>query len=213
MRLVVLVPVLGRPHRVAPLVASIAHATPERHRVLFIADPTDTDTIQAVQASGAGLLIHGGSWARKINAGVRATTEPLIFLGADDLEFHPGWLEAAAARLEGGVRVVGVNDLGHRRVRGGKHATHFLVARDYVERGSIDDPGRLIHEGYAHNFCDDEFVATAKRRGVIAFATDAVVEHLHPDFDRAPDDDTYRLGRSRMDADRRLYRRRRALWA
>lgn len=211
-RLVLLIPVLRRPHRVAPLVASIARATPHPHRVLFVADPGDTEEIAAVQESGAGLLIHGGGYAAKIHAGVQATTEPLIFLGADDLDFHPGWFEAASAHLEGSIRVVGVNDLGHRRVRGGHHATYFLVDRRYVADGTADEPGRLMHEGYHHLFVDDEFVGTAKKRGAIAFATDAIVEHLHPDFGRAPDDETYRLGRARFAADRRLYRRRKALW-
>jgi glycosyltransferase involved in cell wall biosynthesis len=212
-RLVILVPVLRRPHRVAPLLASIARATTHPHRVVFIADPDDDGEIRAVQESGAGLLIHGGGYAAKIHAGVQATTEPLIFLGADDLDFHPGWFEAASARLEGRIRVVGVNDLGHRRVRAGRHATYFLVDRRYVADGTADQPGRLMHDGYHHLFVDDEFVGTAKKRGVIAFATDSIVEHLHPDFGRAPDDETYQRGRARFAADRRLFRSRRHLWA
>ncbi len=218
MRLVILVPVLGRPHRVRPLLESIAAATPERHRVLFIADPDDGDTISVVQESGAGLIVHGGSWGRKINVGVRATSEPLLFLGADDLHFHPGWLQAAAAHMGppgaiSPVGIVGVNDLGTRRVREGRHATHFLVARWYASLGAIDDPNVLVHEGYGHEFVDDELVATGRARGAIAFATDAVVEHLHPSFGRAPDDETYRRGRATRREDRALFRQRRALWA
>ena len=214
MRLVILTPVLGRPHRVQPLLESIAAATPERHRVLFIADPDDRETVAAVQASGAGLLIHGGTYPEKINAGVRATWEPLLFLGADDLHYHPGWLAAAEAHLSASVGVVGVNDLGTRRVREGRHATHFLVSRFYASaRGSIDRPGHILHEGYGHQWTDDEFVATARARGAIAFATDSVVEHLHPRRGKAEDDDTYRKGRRTALADRRLFQSREHLWA
>ena len=34
------------------------------------------------------------------------TDEPLIFQGADDLRFYPGWLEAAKAKLAPGIGVV-----------------------------------------------------------------------------------------------------------
>lgn len=213
MRLVVLVPVLGRPHRVQPFLESLTAATPERHRVLFIADPHDGETIAAVQAAGAGLLIHGGTYAQKINAGIRCTSEPLLFLGADDLHFHPGWLAAAEAHLSATVGVVGVNDLGTRRVREGRHATHFLVTRTYAERGSIDDRGNLMHEGYGHQFVDDELVETARARGAIAFATDSIVEHLHPGRGKAPDDATYAKGRETAREDRALFHARQPLWA
>jgi glycosyltransferase involved in cell wall biosynthesis len=214
-RLVVIVPVLGRPHRVEPLLASISSATPAPHRVVFIADPGDEEQIAAVMRAGAGLIVHGGSYAAKINAGIRCTSEPLIFTGADDLAFRPGWLVAARALMVGPVQVVGVNDLGTRRVREGRHATHFLVDRRYLALGTIDEPdsGKLMHEGYPHEWTDDELVATARARGAIAFATDAVVEHLHPSFGRAPEDATYRIGRATREAGRALFRSREALWA
>lgn len=217
MKLAVLVPVLGRPHRVEPLVASIRAATPLPHRVMFIADAGDGDEIRAVQeCAGADLLVVGGaqrwSYARKINAAARATTEPLLFTGADDLAFRTGWLDAALSMMRGDVSVVGVNDLGTARVREGRHATSFLVRRGYLERGTVDEPGLLMHEGYHHNFPDDELVETARARGSIAFATDAVVEHLHPHFGRAEDDPTYALGRSHFREDRNLFLTRRRLW-
>lgn len=221
-----LVPVLGRPHRVAPLVASLREATPERHRVLFLADRGDHEQIAAVQVeqerrgSTVGLLVIGSrtpgarpTYAAKINAGVAASTEQHIFTGADDLAFRPGWYAEALAHMRPPVQVVGVNDLGTRRVREGRHATSFLVNRSYVAIGTIDHPGRLMHEGYEHNFCDDELAATARARGVLAFATGSVVEHLHPHFGKAEDDDTYRLGRSGFARDRATFNARRSLWA
>ena len=215
MRLAVLVPVLSRPHRVRPLVEAFRRTTSLPHRVIFIADAGDDDEIRAVQdCSGADLIVvqAGTSYARKINVGVQATDEALIFTGADDLEPHPGWLTAALARMGGPVQVVGVNDLGTARVREGRHATSFLVDRRYVQAGTIDEPGVLMHPGYRHNYPDDELAETARLRGAIAFATDAIVEHLHPHFGNAPDDATYRLGRESFKADGRLFRSRRSLW-
>lgn len=203
-RTVILIPVLGRPARVAQLVASIKAATPEPHRVLFIADPDDTPTLEAIAAAGAEVITPGGSYARKINAGIAATSEPLIFLAADDLTFHPGWLTAAAAKLTDRIGVVGTNDLANPRVISGQHATHSLVARWYADLGHHDGPG-LLHEGYRHNFVDDELVATARARGAWAVAADAHVEHHHPCWGTAEVDATYERGRQHFRLDRRLW--------
>lgn len=118
------------------------------------------------------------------------------------------------ARLEDTtVGVVGTNDLGNPRVIAGKTATHSLVTRAYVgEHGTVDEPGKVLHEGYQHNFCDTEFVETAKRRGAWAFAGDSVVEHLHPHWSKGDDDETYRRGQAGFEVDRRLHARRRRLW-
>lgn len=213
--LAILVPVLRRPHRVRPLLDSIEAATPAA-RVLFIADPDDHAEIAAVGAAqevpGIDLLILAGNYAQKINAGVRHTTEPLIFLGADDLHFHPGWLEGAKRRLSSPVGVVGTNDLCNPRVIAGEHATHFLVARWYAELGTIDEPGKLLHEGYPHEYVDNELIGTAKHRGAYAHAADSLVEHLHPLAGKAPMDDLYAAARRRMRHGQRLYQRRRRLW-
>lgn len=209
----ILVPVLDRPHRVRPLVDSIRAATPEPHEILFLADPHDRATQDAIAMVGdCRLLSPGGSYAHKINAGVTATDTPFVFLGADDLVFQPGWFPAAAALMSDQVGVVGTQDTANRRVLAGEHATHSLVARWYADLGVIDRPGQLLHEGYKHNFCDDELVATAKKRGAWAFAHDSVVEHHHPNWGTAPDDDVYRKGRAGFKLDRRLFLRRRRLW-
>lgn len=214
----VLVPVLRRPHRVVPLLESIEAATPELHRVLFLASPGDDSEQDAVRASGADLVVideppGAGDYARKINAGIRATVEPVLLMAADDLCFHPGWLTAALRRITGTVGVVGTNDLHNRRVTRGSHATHLLFTRRYVEQhGTIDEPGKLLHEGYHHNFVDDEAVQTAKHRAAWAFAVDSHVEHLHPNYGGAPRDEVYDLAQAQFERDRRYYQRRCALW-
>ena len=206
---------LGRPHRVAPLLASIEAATPTPFRVLFICTPGDT-AVPAVIAAGAEHITVDyakGDYARKINAGARHTTEPLIFTAACDLKFHPGWLEAATAKLTDRIAVVGTNDLGNPRVLSGVHSTHTLVTRDYVERfGTIDEPGKVLHEGYWHEFCDDEMVETSWFRNAWAFAADSVVEHLHPAWGKAPTDDLYDNQGIRQRQGRRLFLQRRPMW-
>lgn len=216
MDLVIIIPMLGRAHRVEPLLESI-HATCTA-RILFAVTPGDQAVLAALDDAGAERITvprePRGDFQRKINLGIAATSEPYIFTGADDLRFHAGWFERAMARMSRRrVGVVGTNDLCNQRVIRGEHATHMLVSRDYVERfGTIDEPGKFFHEGYPHEMCDDEAVATAKRRRAFAFAGDSHVEHLHPMVGKAPMDDLYAAQGRRIQEGRLLFIRRRHLW-
>jgi len=216
MTTLVVVPVLRRPHRVQPLLESLESSTPEPHRVLFVCTEGDTDQIAAVRESGFDwfTIPHApGDYARKINEAYYMTDHPELFTGADDLRFHPGWLSAALDLMSETVGVVGTNDLGNRRVMLGSHSTHSLVARWYVEEhGTADEPDKVLHEGYEHEFVDDELVGCAMRRGAWAFAPDSVVEHLHPQWGKAPTDDLYDRQTARMLASRALFRQRRRMW-
>lgn len=216
--LVILVPMLGRHHRVEPLLASIDQATPAAS-VLFLLSNNDTRVRQVVRASGRRFrelpYQPVGDYALKINMGAAVTSESLLFTGADDLFFHPGWFERALAALGPGIGAVGTNDLGNPRVTAGEHATHFLLTREYVRRGTIDQPdsGMIFHPGYPHEFVDDEFVETAKHRGAWAMALDSYVEHLHPHWGKAKTDALYQQQPSRMRMGQAIYRRRRGLWS
>lgn len=215
--LVIIIPIRARAHRVRPVLESAQTGTPGA-RVLFCVNEVDKAVRAEIRAAGAEELVVcprplPGDYARKVNAAVRATTEPLLFTGADDLVFHPGWFDAAVAKLTPGVGVVGTNDLGSARVMAGKHGTHFLLTRTYVEQyGTIDEPGKVFHEGYWHEFVDDELVATAIHRGAWAHAADSHVEHLHPNWGKAPSDRLYSEQPTRMRQGRRIFDQRRLLW-
>ena len=214
--LVVLVPMLGRPQHVVPLLDSVDQTAPGC-RVVFLVSPADHAVHAAVDAVGRERVVvpfHPvGDYARKINIGVVDTTEPLIFTGASDLRFHPGWFEATRAHLTPGVGVVGTNDLGNPRVLRGDHATHFLVTRDYAQRGTIDEPNKIFHEGYPHEWVDDELVATARSRNAWAMALDAHVEHLHPVWGKGSADHLYRQAPARIRSGRKIFEHRQRLWA
>lgn len=211
LELTILVPVLKRPHRVVPFMESALAATPDAE-VLFIADPDDRRELDALEAAGADYIVHNGGYAAKINCAVEQTDRPYIFTAADDLLPHEGWYEIARRYMKGRVQVVGTNDLCSERVRRGFHATHFLMTREYAEMPCIDGTLGPLFEGYDHSFVDDELVWTAEKRKCLAFATDSIVEHQHPDNGTAPMDSTYRKGRARMNLDGRLYMKRRAMW-
>jgi glycosyltransferase involved in cell wall biosynthesis len=208
---VILVPVLGRPQNVEPLLESIRETTPTG-RVLFIANSGDYEEHKAIEAAGEEMLIVDGNYAAKINRGIEVSDEPLIFMAADDLRFHPGWLEAAKCKLGNGIAVVGTADLLSKRVMAGEHSTHTLLTREYAALGAIDDPTKVLHEGYPHEYVDDEFIETAKKRGAFAHASDSVVEHLHPFGGKAPTDALYSKAGRRLFVGRLRYRWRRRLW-
>jgi hypothetical protein len=213
--LVILIPMLGRPQHVDPLLATIDVATPGAG-VLFLCSPHDLNVIREVERAGREHeeipYYPVGDYARKINHGVRVTDQKLIFLGASDLAFHPGWFEHACEHLRPGPFVVGTNDLGNTRVMTGQHSTHSLVTRQYADLGTIDDRTRLLHEGYPHEYVDDEFVETAKFRHMFESALDSEVEHLHPCWGKGEPDPIYNQQQRRMISGRRIYQHRRRLW-
>jgi glycosyltransferase involved in cell wall biosynthesis len=201
---IILVPVLNRPENVQPLIDSFrASETPGK--ILFIANIDDTDEWDALQDAGADVLAVGDdrvSWPQKINDGFEASKEPWVLCGADDIRFHKGWFQATAYLRER-FSVIGTNDLGNARVLAGEHTTHPLIRREYGEiLGTVDEPGKLVHEGYRHWFVDDELVTTAKRRRQWAFCKDAIVEHLHPYWGKGEWDEVYELGRSEAGQDK-----------
>lgn len=213
MTVAVIVPTLWRPHRVAPIVENV-EATAADAVVYFVAEPTDPATIEAVEEHPTARLVvndRTANYAGAVNAAIAATDEPLLFVGADDLRFHPCWLEPLLELIDR-FGVVGTNDLGNPEVAAGEHATHFLVRRDYAVTGCVDAPGQLFHEGYSHNWVDREAVGTAKHRGEFAPCLKSVVEHIHPAWGKAPFDDTYSKGVRTEPGDADLYRARQHLW-
>ena len=219
----VLIPVLGRPHRVEPLIASLDAATTDVPlEIVFLCSPGDLDEIEACDATGETVIVAewdagAGDYARKVNLGYRETAAPYVFTGADDLDFQPGWAEAALEQLvKTDAGVCGTNDDANPLVKKGLHATHSLVSRAYVEEcGATFDgkPGVLLHEGYDHQYVDTELVQVAMSRGCWTFAADAHVTHLHPFYDRGvARDATYEKGLARGRQDRRIFDNRLRAW-
>ena len=222
--LAILLPVLRRAHRIKPMVKNIRASGVEAD-IVFIATSNDADEcleLERVQESYDNVRILKtpptkiGDYGRKINWGYAAAPDSNVwfFLGADDLDFHHGWFQAAmSAYAATGRRVIGTQDLGNSRVIRGDHSTHSLVHRSYVEQfGTVDEDDKILHEGYPHEFVDDEFVETAKLRDEFVFSNGSVVEHLHPMWGKADSDPLYAAQDRRMIHGRRIYTKRKRLW-
>lgn len=211
----ILIPVLGRPHNVKPLLASL-RVTKTPYRAVFICSPGDTAQIEECEASGVETWTvawpaGSGDFAKKINWAFPKTDNEWIFQGADDIRFREDWDRQALRVAERtGALVIGTNDLHNPQVKRRISSTHTLFARRYIteQGGTVDGNGLVFHEGYDHNFVDVEFCTTARRRGVWASAPQSIVEHLHPHWGLADRDATYLKGERHTARDHRLYNRR-----
>lgn len=221
----ILVPVAARDNAarfLESLRTSLTAVQQQRVQVHVLADESDADTVAAWLARRnlypGPVRIHVdryptdmGTFAQKINVGFARTDSPWVFVVGDDVFFHHGWLDQAMhTARETGKSVIGTNDMGNPTVAEGRHATHFFLRREYVlhSGGGWDGPGVVAHEGYRHWYVDNEIIAAAKERGEWAPCLDALVEHMHPYWDRARMDDVYRIGEAHSDRDRELYEQR-----
>jgi hypothetical protein len=217
----ILIPVLGRPERAAPLVRSIRMSTDVPYQIVFLCSPNDHDAISAYSREVGGVIVVGwepgpGDFARKTNLGFAETTEPFVFCGATDLTFQPGW-DVAALKVadETSAGVIGTWDGANPAVMHGKHSTHPLVRRSYAENlgCTIDGTGAIYSEAYDHQCVDNELIETAQSRGEWAFAAESRVLHHHPFYDRTMRiDATYKKALAHGKEDKILFMRRRRLW-
>jgi glycosyltransferase involved in cell wall biosynthesis len=208
----VVVPVMRRPHRVQPLVESLVESGADA-RLVFVADHDDTAQLEAIQAAGADLVVNFDerrSFAVKANLGYRSTTEPWLLFCGDDVVFCPGWLEAALSAAGEHFHLVATNDLLNGAVMVGRHATHPLIRRSWIDShgASWDGPGVVAHEGYGHWFVDNEWSMVALQAGVFRFAPAAVVEHRHHLNGGAEHDEVYRHGEVTSATDSALFNER-----
>lgn len=213
----VIVPVLGRPRNAQPLVDSLT-ASGADARLTFMCTGGDRPQIAACQATGADVIVTNwkagsGDYAKKINAGFNQTFGDFVFMGADDIDFQPGWDTVALKAMTGRVGVVATNDQANRQVMRGEFGTHNLIRRAYIDDhgGTFDGvPGVVLYEGYDHWYVDRELCDVARSRRAFAFAKNSVVRHRHPIWRTAPDDATYRKGQTHARDDHTLYMRRAA---
>jgi hypothetical protein len=213
----ILTPVLGRAHQIAPLAKNLSAATDTPYRLITICSPGDAEAIAACK-SHADVTLEvpwfpgRADYAKKLAYGYMHVDEPWIFQSATDLIFHPGWdAQAMLVAKRSGCGVIGTNDLGNPLVKRGKHSTHSLISRAYLDRwgGVADGTGAIFSEAYDHQWTDSEFIETALLRREFAFARRAVVEHMHPHWKKGEMDATYEKATRETNKDQTLFMRRR----
>jgi glycosyltransferase involved in cell wall biosynthesis len=217
----IIVPTLGRPQALRPLLQSIATTTaPGAAEVIFVLDHEDPETHAELadawrQGWKFGRVFADGTFPEKTNAGVRASDHELVLLTADDVTFHPGWLEHALAALAPDIAVVGTNDL-TPATADGMHATMPLVRRSYIEApgAAFGEPDVAFHPGYHHNFCETELCQLAQHRGIYASCPMSIIEHRHPAWGTREEDETdQRGGAANWGDDEILFHERQERWS
>ena len=217
----IIVPVLGRPEHAATFMESLRANTPKtKYNVYPVNEWNDQETAEAWRAEGrlSPKRVHlcsrndAHTFAEKVTAAYSwETGEPYVLLVGSDVVFKPHWFESAIKVADKtGAGLIATNDLGNPRVMAGRHATHPLISRRYIEEkgASWDGPGTIVHTGYRHNAVDDEWSTKALLDGEFAFARRSVIEHRHPIWGKGDMDWVYAKGQESFNEDVALFQRR-----
>ena len=145
--------------------------------------------------------------AERWNIGAAASSGEFLVTGADDVEFLPGWYEAAHEGMEklAGSGIVGFNDCEKTGSSFGALATHFMVSRKYAARRL---GGVLMPPVYEHGYTDVEVTFRGKRDSKIVWADGARYTHHHPVHGKGVPDRIYDKGSESERRDERLFKRR-----
>lgn len=200
-------PSLNRPHRLKELVENIRQTTTVPFKLYFVV--SDEESVNILDSLGVSFWVdEGGTWIERNNFMYEKTDEPYIFLGSDDLRYHPNWDIEALKVMEEVDGVVPVND------KHNPNGTSALISRNYIDTmsGCIDAKGVIAYPEYQHNYADTELFETAKSRERFRYAINSVVEHLHHAAKKAPIDDTYKKSDKTILKDKKLYDSRKHLW-
>ena len=220
----IICPALGRPANAQPFVDSLVASTTVPFTLTFMCSPGDDAEIEACRATEADLVCivpwpsGPADASKKWNLGYTFGNYPHVFTAADDVTFTPGWdVEILKVAERTGAGMVGSNDDANPLVKRGRHSTHSLFSRAYIDSVGgtfFDGPGIVYADCYDHQWIDSEAVRAAMDRGQWAFAMNSVVAHHHPIYDRTVAyDDTYRKALGDASADMRLFKERLKEWS
>jgi hypothetical protein len=214
----IIVPTIGRSHKLFPLAWNIANTTPVgQYSITFVVDRDDPDSqriVAAIEGPVSFVIADKRGYVHCTNLGVHATDSPLLALVNDDVIFHAFWYEEAIKHLSPLVQVIGTNDLSPH-TEGGVNCTMPIIRRSYINElgGNYNEPGNAYHEGYWHNFAESEMWHLAQHRRVARWVEECVIEHRHPDWGTADMDATYAEGaKTGWNEDAALYEERKMRW-
>jgi glycosyltransferase involved in cell wall biosynthesis len=204
----VLLPTTGRPQRAEKSVQQLRDTTQGYQLEIIAAVDADEETARLLDPIVDVLLyeeeFRGNSKAWNDCLEV-STGDPVVF-AADDLVWHPGWLDAALGRLaafEDGWGLVGFND-GHWTAN---LSTHYLMSRRFI----VEVLGGVVAwDFYPHSFNDLETCERSKRAGRYAWCEEAIVRHEHWTFGDRSKDATDDIGLDRHGEAQQRYNERAA---
>lgn len=187
----VVIPSRDRPERLRECIEQLQLVSPEVE-IIVVADIGDKKTAAVAESLKCKLVISDRPdgpvhcW----NIGAAAASGEALVLGADDLKFHEGWMEAALNGLAklNFVGLVAFNDLSPQA---GKLATHYMISKNYAAN---DWGGVLAIPSYYQHFVDTEATVRSQRDKCFYYAEDSIVEHKHWLWKKADNDEVYQRG-------------------
>lgn len=206
MNIAILLPTLNRPDGLRRVIDSIEATAPEV-AIVIAADGDDYEAHKIAVGYGARLVIlrekrRGPAYAW--NEALRAAPDyDAYVLGSDDCRFKPGWMETALTLLK---QINGSGLVGLRSKAGGHKdlAAFYLMTRDFIIR---HHGGVAAVPHYTSWFIDAEACGRAQLAGCYIKSKDVLVVH---DWGGPDGDETYRLASERREANKKLYKQRRA---
>jgi glycosyltransferase involved in cell wall biosynthesis len=212
----IIIPTYNRPQMMKKNVENIFEVTDMSDvDIIFVVEEDDKESIEAGHDLDAIVLINQRTrgYAGANNTASRTLTHNYFYTANDDFFFHENWLPPLL-ELSENFGVVSPNDLGNPSSISGTMGTSFLVSRTYLPLACVDSSGDLFHEGYIHNFCDNEITETAKSHGQFVSCPVSLVEHLHPAFGKSIEGLVYerQADAALFEIDRTRFESRRNLW-
>ena len=201
--LMIVIPTLGR-SLLRQTLRSFLDTAPTGVLAVVVFDgipPLDLVELQALQVIFIENKKRLGYWG-SLNAGLEALERPLVGFYADDVLFHPYWLESALNCYNGyfkdGKGLLAVHD----GVWKNFHASHGFISRKWlwILYGEPKFP-----ECYKHDFGDSELTQFSKDFQRFKYCNACEIEHLHYDNKRREWDEIDDVGASSKYEDGTLY--------
>lgn len=207
----ILIPSLGRPHRLRDAAKNIRLNSDLDHDILWCVNGLRSKEVlddlgeRYIDDSDSDDLRYVTRMA-KLMAWAVAESFKTVFFGSDDVVHHAAWLSTALdVMLRERKACVVVNDMRN------PNGTQAIVRTDYLPFLTFDNAKVPFHLGYRHNYADTEQQITADKYGQHTRAMESRVEHLHPIYQNnasRPWDDTYRDAQKHWNEDASRFNRR-----
>lgn len=207
----ILLPTIGRSERLDAVVKNIHETTTTPHKIYLICERFDLESIKKASLLHEECMeVNTNGYVAAINVGYRSSTEPFVFCGSDDIVFEPEWdIKMLKVFEDKAIGIVGAKDE-WTISKTGKHASHFMVRREYIvkQSGVMDERNVIYSSAYIHIMCDIETEQTAMKRGAFAMS-DAFISHKHWFMGTAKKDATYQRAMDAQHHDMTSYNARR----
>lgn len=147
---------------------------------------------------------HSNSKIHAFNRGVPADGWQLLVCPSDDIQFTPGFDEV----LWNYYQQTGP-DTAHHYPDGAEHGLIWTVP--VLDKAYYERFGYVYYPNYFSLYCDEEAIAVGKANGRMWFWPDEIMEHLHPNWNKAPTDMHYKRANAFGQLDKKMFEKRKLL--